>query len=697
MLNRLTLSILLLWCLAPGSLFALDFNIINPGFELTPPMVIEPIIPHFDFVVTTCTPTEITSNHSASSLPSLHNGELVWSEADPSGGTRLYLKNLRNQPSTAPIAIDSSGWFLDAPSLYNGQVAYESTDHLVVHNIRIYDGTSNSAVTTGSSTTAFSEPSLYADSIAYTRKISGEYEILYQSGLSVQQISNGSTTFNQSPSLYAGTIAWAGYDGHDFEIYYWNGTTIQQLTNNNFDDRSPSLYNGTIAWNGGDTGDTREIYYWNGTTIQQLTNNDFNDVNPSLYNGNVAWTSYDGNDYEIYYWDGSTTQQVTNNSVDDYGVSLDNGAIAWIHSVSGSNGGHDISYCEVDPPQKPSLADQGTTNITVNTAQLNAMVNPNGQETTYKFEYGTSSSYGSETTTLSLNAGSVGVMVDATLSNLQPNTTYHYHTVATNIAGTTNDADHTFTTLPESAVLATVTTGSAHGGADSTVVTITATINPNGFETSYQFEYGTDTSYGHQTQLSSAGGGRDAVTASSTIDGLETMTTYHYRIVATNDAGSVYGADQSFTTMAEILPTMALPSGQHHYPYLPVTMPVKDLDPSVAQPLSVGNVLGGTLNLRVGLMASDHPVDVYLGVQASVLGSDILLIDSSATLQPFSTGLVPWKSTVSNGVDNESVFGDIDVTTLPSDTYTLYVMVVPAGETNLANYSLWSTNIVINN
>ena len=54
-------------------------------------------------------------------------------------------------------------------------------------------------------------------------------------------------------------------------------------------------------------------------------------------------------------------------------------------------------------------------------------------------------------------------------------------------------------------------------------------------------------SYGHTTATQNQGGHTyRSVTAN--INGLSGSTTYHFRSVATNSAGTRYGADRSFTT-----------------------------------------------------------------------------------------------------------------------------------------------------
>jgi alpha-tubulin suppressor-like RCC1 family protein len=95
-----------------------------------------------------------------------------------------------------------------------------------------------------------------------------------------------------------------------------------------------------------------------------------------------------------------------------------------------------------------------------------------------------------------------------------------------------------------------VTTGAASGLSSSTV-TLNGSLNPNGLETTFQFQYGTTTSYGTNVPVpaASAGSGLSSVEVSRAIQGLAAHTTYHYRLVATNSSGTTNGADETFKTL----------------------------------------------------------------------------------------------------------------------------------------------------
>src|SRR5919201_6217055 len=81
-----------------------------------------------------------------------------------------------------------------------------------------------------------------------------------------------------------------------------------------------------------------------------------------------------------------------------------------------------------------------------------------------------------------------------------------------------------------------------------TTATVSGSVNPNGAATTWWVEYGTTTGYGKQTSMTSAGSGTSAVAVSASITGLKAGTTYHYRFVAKNSAGTTNGADGILTT-----------------------------------------------------------------------------------------------------------------------------------------------------
>jgi hypothetical protein len=74
--------------------------------------------------------------------------------------------------------------------------------------------------------------------------------------------------------------------------------------------------------------------------------------------------------------------------------------------------------------------------------------NPKGVPTSYRFELGVDTGYGTPTATGSLASADRMVPVSTQVSGLQPGTTYHYRLVASNTHGTTYGLDRAFTTAP---------------------------------------------------------------------------------------------------------------------------------------------------------------------------------------------------------------------------------------------------------
>jgi hypothetical protein len=97
-------------------------------------------------------------------------------------------------------------------------------------------------------------------------------------------------------------------------------------------------------------------------------------------------------------------------------------------------------------PEKPVAITGGAANVGQSTVTLNGVVNPKEAETTYFFQYGTTSLYGAQTPTVSAGSGDRRVRVAANVAGLAPATTYHYRLVARNGKGLTKGRDRTFRT-----------------------------------------------------------------------------------------------------------------------------------------------------------------------------------------------------------------------------------------------------------
>jgi hypothetical protein len=201
----------------------------------------------------------------------------------------------------------------------------------------------------------------------------------------------------------------------------------------------------------------------------------------------------------------------------------------------------------------PTVTTTAATAITSSTATLNGTVNPNGAATTYQFQYGLTTGYGSlaPASPGSAGSGTVAVNESAPITGLTASTLYHFRLTANNSGGTTNGGDLTFTTSAGAQSPPTVMTTAA-SSITSSGATLNGTVNPNGASTTYQFEYGLTTGYGTvvPTTPGSAGSGTVAVNESAPVSGLTASTLYHFRLNATNSGGTSNGSDLTFTTSA---------------------------------------------------------------------------------------------------------------------------------------------------
>jgi hypothetical protein len=77
--------------------------------------------------------------------------------------------------------------------------------------------------------------------------------------------------------------------------------------------------------------------------------------------------------------------------------------------------------------------------------------------------------------------------------------------------------------------------------------TLNGTVNPNGLPSAVHFDYGTTTSYGSST-ASQTYQGTATLNVTGNLSSLIAGATYHFRIVASNAAGTAYGADTTFVT-----------------------------------------------------------------------------------------------------------------------------------------------------
>jgi hypothetical protein len=205
-----------------------------------------------------------------------------------------------------------------------------------------------------------------------------------------------------------------------------------------------------------------------------------------------------------------------------------------------------LSTGVADGASSPALVTGRASSVRSASAVLHGTINPNGEATHYRFEWGLTTSYGAASPLRSAGSASAVSSVDATISALLPGTVYHYRVVASNNSGATSGADRAFKTKghpPPGASTGSVTQIGLRAA------TVSGVVDPNGEATTYLFQYGLTSAYGSQTFGVTLAAGGGPMTVSQQLQGLAPGTAFHYRIVALHGGITSYGADATFVTL----------------------------------------------------------------------------------------------------------------------------------------------------
>ena len=116
---------------------------------------------------------------------------------------------------------------------------------------------------------------------------------------------------------------------------------------------------------------------------------------------------------------------------------------------AGVSRGADRTFRSAPGPQAPGVRSTTSRDTTSRSVRLLTTVDPNKQETSVRFEYGRTTSYGTSSDRVNVGAGDSGVPVSINLDGLRPNTRYHYRAVANNATGSSRSLDRSFRTTRE--------------------------------------------------------------------------------------------------------------------------------------------------------------------------------------------------------------------------------------------------------
>lgn len=217
----------------------------------------------------------------------------------------------------------------------------------------------------------------------------------------------------------------------------------------------------------------------------------------------------------------------------------------------------------------PAVITGAVTAKTISTAVLHGTVNPRGAATSYVFEWGVTTAYGSSSPSSPAGNGTKNVPVEAKVEGLLPGTVYHYRLSAANQLGGTSGTDRTFRTDGHPPPDATTGPPSQVGLREATV---TGSVAPNDQTTAYSFQYGLTSAYGLQTSAGTVPASGEPVPVSAQLTGLAPGTTFHYRVIAQHGPFVSYGADEVFVTLplrqqAAHLRARTMPRRSRHRPF----------------------------------------------------------------------------------------------------------------------------------
>ncbi len=210
-------------------------------------------------------------------------------------------------------------------------------------------------------------------------------------------------------------------------------------------------------------------------------------------------------------------------------------------------------------------------------ATLASTVNPKGHVlTTCQFEYTDHADFlangfaNAETAKCPELVGSKeSTSVSASVSGLQPATSYDYRTRIASFGGAAEAGPQAFETLPP--LPPEATTGSASSLTKTTAM-LKGSVNPKGGKISNcHFEYVTEAGF-QSTGFTAAASKACATTPSGNVStsvqanasGLTAGTAYRFRVVATNNSGTTPATESTFSTVAETCtenPALCPPSG----------------------------------------------------------------------------------------------------------------------------------------
>ncbi|MFN8257504.1 MAG: fibrobacter succinogenes major paralogous domain-containing protein [Bacteroidales bacterium] len=266
--------------------------------------------------------------------------------------------------------------------------------------------------------------------------------------------------------------------------------------------------------------------------------------------------------------------------------------------MEGNSPTYSLNTVEITTPTIVEILTSEPTNITLEGATLNATINPLNHNISLEFEYGTNTSYGKTVVPdkPTLN-GNNHTNIQAVLSDLLPNSTYHFRCKATTSIGTFYGEDRSFSTkIPELPSLITIDISNitfssissggiinSDGGYAITQKGVCWSTSPNPTISDYITNEGAGNNYFY-----------------CSLSNLAPDTKYYLRSYATSSFGTGYGNEISFTTKELKVPEV-------------ITRPIVLIDNNIAKSGGVVQTDGGSIISSYGICWSTSPNPTIYG------------------------------------------------------------------------------------
>ena len=305
------------------------------------------------------------------------------------------------------------------------------------------------------------------------------------------------------------------------------------------------------------------------------------------------------------------------------------------------------------PPSAPTVTTNAPTGMTLNTANLNGTVNPNGSTATAWFRISApnanpgscndNTTWGGQPSIRVPASGGTSIPSTASytqpIGGLSPGTSYFYCAIASNTGGTAYGAIVSFTTAYPPPIVTTEPPNSV----TSTSATLNGTVDPNGFPTTAWFRYSSSNPgtcnnlFG--TRLPSTGGanigtGYNTIPYDFSATGLTVGITYYYCAIASNQASGVangFGSVLTFVAANPIIflffdaaPTNPVPDGQ-------ISTLTADIDYNGDSTDTINytfwwNCANITTSVAAATVACGDPTDINFGFKTNGVLADPYII-----------------------------------------------------------------------